>query len=442
MKKLLSLFIILVLSLLFLSCKNNNIEDNINYYEINFIASSGGTILGKTTQIVKEGNKTDPVKAIPLDGYEFDHWSYNDTRSDKIIIEDLKDNLTVTAFFKEIIYKYPEIFIITEGNKNITSKEEYLNCIITVSDEKDPEYNLNNIEAKIKGRGNSTWGMPKKPYRIKFNEKVDLFGNGKNKDWTLIANYCDPSLIRNYLAYSIASKFDDLPYTTSFKYAELYINGEYQGLYLVCEQIEAGKNRVDIDDKIGLELSFLVELDYRILDENKKEGLDYFYISNQPYGIKSPKTDKEGFTEEECKRIKDYLNFCLNTIKNKKYEDIVNYIDVNSFADGYIIHELFSSIDVNFSSWYMCKDNGGKLTNAPIWDFDISAGNVDYNDQARFPDRLFAVNNTWYKYLLRHDEFKKLVSEKLNKYYDMIKYIIDLEIENVLIYKVKYMNRI
>ena len=435
MKKIGIFILILLFGVLFISCKG----EKETFYKVNFNASKGGYISGLEQQTIKNGESTEVVKAVPEEDYEFVSWSDGDT-NDKKIIKNVNSDITLTASFKKIIYEYPTIFILTENYQKITSKEEYVSCIITVNDNKNPEYNINDATAKIRGRGNSTWGMPKKPYRIKFDEKVDLFGNGEAKNWTLIANYVDPTGgLRNYLAYTIGSNFDDLLYTTSAKFAEIYINGEYQGLYLVCEQIEADKNRVDIDDKIPSSfdtnnISFIVELDNKH-DETDVLGLDYFMLGKQPYSIKAPKTDGKDFNEDVCAFIKDYLDFCLLLIRNYTFEELEEYIDVESFADGYIIHELFSSIDVNYTSWYMSKDKNGRLTNAPIWDFDISVGNVDYNDFARYPNTLFASNNTWYKYLLRHDEFKEIVKEKINKYYDMIHEMVDSTIQDVMKYQ-------
>lgn len=437
MKRYCLLILCLILSIILFSCNksdNDNKKELEKTYTVTFVSSEGGYVSGQKVQEVQEGATTTVVKAIPDDGYEFDSWS-DGSLDEKKVVENVTGDIELVAKFKKIIYEYPTIYIITENYEEVTSKEYYLNCKVTVDDTKNPEYSFKNASARIKGRGNSTWSRPKKPYRLKFDKKVDLFGHGANKDWTLIANYVDPSQIRNYLAYTLGASFDDLPFTTSTQFASVFMNGEYLGLYLICEQIETGKNRVDIDDTIDNDPSFLIELDYRILDEDATEGKDYFKVDNQPYGIKAPKTDDSSFTTQTCARIKDFVKSCLDTIKNESYEDICNIIDVDSFADGYIIHELFSSIDVNFSSWYMSRDKGGKLRNDPIWDFDISAGNVDYNDQARFNNKLFAVNNTWYKWLLKKPEFRELVKTKLNKYYDMIHGIIDYVIGDVMHYK-------
>ena len=446
MKRFLSILITTLLMLFLVACGEDEaptvipVDDKpvevikAKTYRVAFAASEGGYISGTDIQEVKEGGSSKVVKAVANEGYEFVSWN-DGSKDEKKIVDNVSQDAVYVATFRKIIYEYPSIFIVTEGYKNVTSKETYLNCTITVDDHKNPEYSLDRVDAKIKGRGNSTWDKPKKPYRIKFNKKVDLFGNGANKDWTLIANYVDPSLIRNYLAYSIGERFDHIPFTTSTQFTKVYLNGNYQGLYLVCEQIETGKNRVEIDDSLNDNVSFLLELDYRILDEGKTEGLDYFKVEGQPYGIKAPKTDEEGFTTTDCAKIKSYLELCMNIVKNRTYVEVCAFLDVDTFADGYIIHELFSSIDVNFSSWYICKDKDSKLMNGPIWDFDISAGNVDYNDQARYSNKLFASNNTWYKYLLKFPEFKALVKEKLIEYYGIIRETIDEKIAEVMIYQ-------
>ena len=212
MKKIIIVFIIFLIIFL-LSCEKPSKEPNDIFFDVSFTALEGGEIVGKLHQHIQKSGSTTLVTAKPNNGYRFVSWSDGDKNIDKII-DNVESDLNISARFKELTYEYPTLYIITEDYKDITSKEEYINCTISVDDINYPEYNLNCSKARIKGRGNSTWGMPKKPYRIKFDEKTNLFGNGENKDWTLIANYCDPSQIRNYLAYSIGSIFDNLYYTT------------------------------------------------------------------------------------------------------------------------------------------------------------------------------------------------------------------------------------
>lgn len=350
----------------------------------------------------------------------------------------------------EIDYlELPVIVINTENNAQILDKENYVSCNVSVRNAE--QYCFEEEEAGIRGRGNSTWQMAKKPYRLKFNSKVDLFGNGKAKSWTLIANYCDQSLSRNYFAYSIGAQFDSLEETTTtMQMVELYLNGQYDGVYLVCEQVQTGKNRVDVSEEIAdtdgnalLDTGYLIELDGRAPSEGVLD-YDYFYLDDYDYGdraygfshekyyaIKSP--DNDDFADlnldytEFVNFIKEYVDTCLQTIVSGDYNRVKNLIDVDSFAEAYIVNELFNNKDVGQSSFYMYKDAGGKLYCGPIWDFDISSGNCDFNDTLYQDhgsweyDCLWAKeSNIWFAYLLKIQEFQALVSSKLSSYKDAI----------------------
>ena len=115
---------------------------------------------------------------------------------------------------------------------------------ITILD-KDGNVQYDNTLDYIKGRGNSTWLADKKPYNIKLDEKADLFGMGKHKSWCLLSNPGDGSQIRNDLCYDFARALGIETTTDSF-HVNLYLNGEYAGLYLITEKVDIGENRVDI----------------------------------------------------------------------------------------------------------------------------------------------------------------------------------------------------
>ena len=169
---------------------------------------------------------------------------------------------------------------------------------------------------------------------MKFDEPIDLFGNGEARTWTLIANHTDLSLIRNYLAYSIAAIFDTQEYTSKTQFVDLYLNGEYRGVYLVCEQVEVHSSRVNIAESGELDTGYLIELDSR------EEGIG-FYLNDKFYAIKSPDTDGRLYTEAHGEFIKSYLVKCIEAISNDDYEKIESLIDTKSFAQAYIVFELF-----------------------------------------------------------------------------------------------------
>lgn len=328
-------------------------------------------------------------------------------------LDSVESDLSVNAEYRISDKGFPDIKIFTEKAAPVVSKEDYVVCSVTVSNTAD-EYCINKSGAKIRCRGNSTFYLDKKPYRLKFDEKTDLFGNGKAKDWLLIANHADQSQIRNYTVYTLGAMCDDLKYTTSVQFCNLYINREYLGVYLVCEQVEAGKNRVNIEkDSAEPDTGFLIELDMHVYDEGNTDR--YITVDNCPYVIKSP--DKDEISAEQTQYIKRYLEKTVWALKRGNYSDVCKYIDVTTFADGYIIHELSHTLDSGYSSYYMYKDKGGLLCCGPLWDFDVSMGNCNWEPRVSEPKTLYAAEvSPWYRQLLQFDEFKALVGEKIEKY--------------------------
>lgn len=348
--------------------------------------------------------------AVPDVGYKFDSWSNGEENADAPFFK----NLFAKPRFVIERLDFPAIVIETEGNKKIKSKEEYLDCTVTLlSDENN---SFESEKARIKGRGNSTFGLDKKPYKIKFDEKIPMLGEGAAKEWTLIANHMDYSLMRNYIAYTLGDTLG-LEYTTSCHFVDVYVNGEYMGVYLLCEQIEVKKHRVEIEDSLDTEeTGYLLELDARAPDEGR-EGRDYFYslAGTLPYAIKSPDTEDELFTSERVEYIKSYLDASYGALLGNDYSEVCRYLDIDTFVDGYILDELLKTTDVGFSSFYLYKDAGGKLSRGPIWDYDLAIGN-SIQPNAKSPKSIYAGEvNPWYSRLLSFPEFREAVAKRLSE---------------------------
>ena len=131
-----------------------------------------------------------------------------------------------------------------EGNKNNRDKE----AEITMLDADGTiAYAENGTKSEIKARGNATFTYYKKPYQIKLGEKTALFGMEKAKTWILLANYTDQSAVRNAMAFTFGEMLD-IPYNIDYRFADLYIDGEYRGLYMLTEKVQVGSTRVDIED--------------------------------------------------------------------------------------------------------------------------------------------------------------------------------------------------
>ena len=276
------------------------------------------------------------------------------------------------------------------------------------------------LTGRIRGRGHSSWKWPKKPYRIKLDKGVSVLGLDKNKDWILLANYADKSFLRNIVAYQMGRTLDGLDWTPTQYPVDLFVNGEYLGVYTIGEQMEVAKDRVDIDkDSADADTGYLLEVGGISSGEEWRD--DYFHTALDMANfvvIQSP--ENEVITKEQKAFIEDYVNKAEAAIvSGAGYED---YIDVDSFIDWIIIHEITYNLDSCFRrSCFINKDKGGKLKMGPIWDFDLAFGNYDidnqnYNDWVTvgYGDdfkKAYVITN-WCNYLMDDPDFRSRLRER------------------------------
>lgn len=385
-----------------------------------------GTVTGAISQEVDDGTLSAEVTAVANEGYAFLCWSNGDT-SETISVTATK-NESLVAYFTHKGNGLPVISINTATGNDVTSKETYIGCTVTLFDTEGKAHLLEKT-GQIRGRGNSTWSrFPKKPYKIKFDDKQELFGYGKARDWVLMADYIDNSLLRNNLAYNIGSVFSELGASPNARNVEVYLNGEYHGVYLLCEQIEINKNRVNITEPTqDANTSFLVEMD-GWADGSTVTVPDALH-SSRKYTIKEP----DPVNSLQKAYIDKYLKDCIAAVQGDDYERVKDLIDVKSFAQAYIVFELMKNPDTNYSSVYMYKDVDGKLICGPVWDFDMALGNVSHKGNGAFEDPALlwtAQNNPWFKGLLQFDEFKALVGAEIAEN----KEAIEAKIDEILAY--------
>ena len=369
--------------------------------------SNQGSIKGNASQGIMPGQSTTKVSAIPKAGFKFICWDNGSSESEIQITP--SESTTITAIFAPESLVIPVVSIKTEGGAGVYSKEDYVNCFADISNA--PEgYNFDLRGARIRCRGNTSYDVEKKSYKLKFDEKTNLFGYGAAKDWCLIANHFDLSIIRNYIAYTVAGAFETQSVASKGQLVDLYINDRYYGVYLLCEQIEVKEHRIEIETTTDVDTGYLIEIDTRADTVGT-------YIFAKYHSIKSPDVDNGELSQEQMQFIIQFLNKAYNTALNKTYAEVCELIDVKSFAEAYIVYELFKCVDVGYASFHMYKDAGGKLTCGPVWDFDRSMGNVRNNEAARRHDSLWArKDNIWFAALFIHDEFEALVCETLKEY--------------------------
>ncbi len=323
---------------------------------------------------------------------------------------------------RENDFTLPVISVKTKNGSPIISTRRYLDASVSVSNTYG-EFKLTQVGAKIRGRGNGTWNSQnnKKPYKLKFDNKVNLLGagGGNSREWALLANPVDYSQLRNRVALTLAKTvFSNIDFTPGSTYAILYVNDSYCGVYLVCEQAEASSHKIKVEENENDAYSseYLIELDEYAA--NGSEGyvnfVDYFSCQGKYWAIKS-----DFNTTERCMFVYYRMNDMMKAIQNGDEEQILSYIDISSCVDMYLLHEFMKNTDVGWSSFYMVLRTDRKFYFTCPWDFDLSSGNDARIDNGSYEglhagnsENIVMQSNPIFYMLMQCDFFRQLVAER------------------------------
>lgn len=346
----------------------------------------------------------------------------------------------ITFYFSGTV---PTIFITTESgnmeqiNADKDYKESASYAVYTTAGILDAAG-----QCSMKGRGNSSWSARRKPYNINLSDDVSILGMDSTSAWALLGNSGSwlPQL-RNKAVFALAERLD-LPFTPQSEFVQLYLNGQYNGIYLLTQRISVGDGTVKLNNldianqqinsfndhhgtfshttngnlkEKGVLLAntpndisggYLLEFDARYYYESS-----YFTTPRQKVVIKSPNEA----SLQQVTYIADYVREAevavfsdsgINEITEKSYSD---YIDIDSWAKIYALQNYFVQWDVEFSSFYLYKKNKDPLLYAgPVWDFDLSCGEMYYGNYPKLSKQLLWLNDTqgtWLRQLSKHDDF-------------------------------------
>lgn len=253
----------------------------------------------------------------------------------------------------------------------------------------------------IEIRGQSSQMFPKKSYSVELrtSEGADtvasLLGMPDEEDWVLYAPYSDKTLLRNALTFHLGEKMGG--WQPHNRFCEVWLNGDYVGIYQLMESIKRDDNRIDISKLNPDEISGDDLTGGYIVKADKTGGIgpdEFFQISPS---IRYNYSEKYSFTyvypkydqiaDEQKYYIRKFLTEAENTLNGESFRDLTDgfrkYLDTKSFVDFQIIQELGNNVDGYRYSTFFHKDKdskGGKLKAGPLWDFDLCYGNVDYAD--------------------------------------------------------------
>lgn len=314
----------------------------------------------------------------------------------------------------------------------------------------------------IKGRGNSTWKAEKKPYEIKLSKKHPLCGLQSSSKWVLLANYYDDTKILNKMTMDLAKDMD-MEYAIESNWVDVYMNGNYIGNYLLCQEPGIGEQNLNVRD-----LDLFNQLFYDGQPVSQKEdvkGYDYslegnpvpdggylfeknfdyryerkpcgFKVGDDSFHIKAP----DLVSLEEGRYIKKFVEEVDKTIHDKG-EGQLHMIDISSFSRNYLISELSLDPDAGFTStFFYKKPNDNKLYAGPCWDYDMTYGRRAGSVYKDYTSSIFDIQEhilsedgnkplDWDKRLSENDIYMDYVSSVFHKYIPVFDKLLSSGIDN------------
>ena len=321
----------------------------------------------------------------------------------------------------------PVLYIQTENNAAITSKENYINATYYLDAKNIVGYENIGTKAaplnmEIRGRGNYSWtGFDKKPYRIKLADKQALLGMKKSKHFALLAHADDSQnqkgFLRNAVGFEL-SKMLGITYTPDAKPLEVVLNGDYIGLYFLTEHIRVDKDRVNIVEQEDEETNsenitggWLVEIDNYDSDPHitiKEGGKTTMWITYKTPEVLS--YQQEQYLTQQMKQIDNLV------YGDKESNEIWKYVDMDALAKFYIVQELTDNYESFHGSCYLHKEKGTseKWHFGPVWDFG-SSFNRDKNLYMYQGD---VWHNHWIPQFCQFPAFMNRVKEIWNDFYN------------------------
>ncbi len=362
----------------------------------------------------------------------------------------------------EQTWSLPILRIDTNDGHDITDKENYKSCTVTLENCSEP-MQFEDISASIRVRGNSTAGTEKKPFRLKFDKKRNMLGlndGAKCKSWCLMADYFDYSLMRNSLSFRMCNVLlGGYSFASDCTWVELYVNGDYRGVYLLCEQTQINPHRVDIyekeDTETNLNIGYLmvgqggrtdepntVQISYgggHITDslgavgsfgggnfslssggDYTREQIDYCakVVGNIARLCYAAIMENTYYELDENWELVRKTTFTGTTEREKQIETIAAYVDIESALRMYMTDEIVKNLDSGTFNMYidLSPDGAKKLTFGPPWDYDFALANTRYNT-THSTKGMYAANfsysdgvrvNPWFVLFCQADWFNEM----------------------------------
>lgn len=352
-------------------------------------------------------------------------------------------------FGSEISFAYltTESGTVEKLKESDSAKESGYMCMISPDGSVDYAGNL----SKVKIRGNSTRFQPKIPFRIQLSEPASLAGLGNSRDYVMLAEYGDISLMQNRCALELANRTTDC-YEPDGAYIDLYVNGEYVGIYLLCEGVILGENRLDIADLEyetallnGGNLKWSEPFSQQDGEHTEKKGYEIVnnpedisggYLLELEYSGRYEGEENTGFRTDRdwalvikepgyaSREQVDYIKEVFQRVENAMYapdwidadsgQPLEDLVDLESFVHKYLVDEICLNTDLWTSQFLYKARNDDRIYFGPVWDFDMAFGHYDMGYAA---NEFYANYHIWYEAVYTCPEFRDLMTEEYKERY-------------------------
>ncbi|MBP3666406.1 MAG: CotH kinase family protein [Clostridia bacterium] len=325
----------------------------------------------------------------------------------------------------------PVISIQTNGIP--VDSKDYVDMTLTLANTAEP---LAEVGGSIRLRGNSTYEFPKKPYRIRLDQKHSFFGLDKAKSWVLLADWLDPSALHNYAALTLAGTSDSFDFVPTPHKVNLYLNGEYQGLYTLCEQVQEQEGRLDLEFtprpsmKEIEDFNFLICMNHNAPEKpGAEEGVTYFYLSacDRYFELEYPR--REDFPSETLFRrfftaMEDYMRETVIAFMGSDRAYLTKNVDTDTLIDFFIVDQIMGDRDHHWKSvflYYRGADEDPMLHFGPPWDYDFCM----FTEWTGEPNREFDISNdfnpaeasVFFRPLLENSYFSRKVRTRYKNHF-------------------------
>ena len=305
--------------------------------------------------------------------------------------------------------RLPLVIINSYGQAIMPDLAERVPATITVIDTKRPTGQATLLSrpdyhgrAGLEGRGQTSWGFPKKPYNVELRNENDegrdasLLGMPAESDWVLLNVYNDKTFMNDFLAHELFEQMGH--YAVRRRYVEVFLNGtrpeggsdpsatvtydDYVGIYVLLEKIKVGAHRVDIAKLDATDITEPAISGGYMFKKDKDSPGDVNFSTSSGQFLKFHSPKGADLTQSQRDWLVNYLNTMEGALYGSNWRNPVTgyakYLDPDSFVDNHWIVEFTKQIDGYRLSNYFQKDRGGRVRMEPIWDYNLSFGNADY----------------------------------------------------------------